>query len=444
MSQLASSAPSDAIVFSATQIKLGDECLRKWGFKYLEGIYEAQGAGAALGTETQDTQLDPWLGAGRSFDFSRPSGEIANALVPLLPRPNPELAAAGLPLMQLRRKFWMPSPTGLWWYQGEFDIYSSEVGIVPGGDIQPGALLLGDIKTTKDLGYALSEEGLLEDVQAQLYSMNIMYAESVDTLDLVWWYARTKAPHRVKRVYVPRLRASHVVEQFQKIEAKARVLAKLKIQAPAANDLPPNVRACDSYGGCKFNHLCNLSPLVQAEAVNTYQTEKEETPMNPASNDFLANLRKAVPAAAALPAPVNMGNPHPMAARSDIPPAPAPAPETAGLPAWATAPVDPLTGHVSKTVAVNPPESALPPAPPIGAAAPVQPPAEAPKRRGRPPKDPNAPSSTTINVFSEAEVGAMATDNLTKTVETMRLLGVKRYAGGGIEVELFPLNNSGT
>ena len=65
------------------------------------------------------------------------------------------------------------------------------------------------------------------------------------------------------------------------------------------------------------------------------------------------------------------------------------------LPAWATAPVDPLSvvKYEGKPyagaapVGINPPEKDLPPAPPVGAVA-----GEAPEKpkRGRPKKDPDA------------------------------------------------------
>ena len=94
----------------------------------------------------------------------------------------------------------MPSPSGKFGYQGEFDIYAPDSAVVPcieGG----GRPLLGDIKTTKNLKYAKSSEALKTDTQAQLYGTAIMIEELVDELDAVWWYVRTQKPHRVQRTH---------------------------------------------------------------------------------------------------------------------------------------------------------------------------------------------------------------------------------------------------
>jgi hypothetical protein len=378
---------TDLPYISATQISLFLECQRKFAFKYIEKVPEPQRPGAELGTEVQDTQIDPYLASARPLDFSRPtSAEIANSLLPLLPAPM-------APGMKLRRKFQMPSPSGKFTFVGEFDIWADDSSIVtciPHPKPRP---LLGDIKTTKDLKYQKSEADLLVDVQCQLYAAHVMFAgEQVDELDAVWWYARTRKPWRAQRTHVV-LTASHVFEQFGRIEEVGQQVAATRIAKPKTDDLPPNVLMCDAYGGCPYRHICNLSPAVQAEQINGVSTMSG---LPQKTNNFLANLRK--PAAA--PAPADGSTQmavHPamkMAAaaiRAEAPVAQVeqretvPAPEA--LPDWCTAPVDPRHAAKAKP-AINPPESALPPAPPVGApvgaAAPA--PIEAPKKRGRPAK----------------------------------------------------------
>lgn len=395
---------SDITFLSASQINLFTECERKWAFQYIEKRERTTHPSAALGTEVQDTQLDPWLMSARAFDFTRPSGEIALALTPLLPKPM-------TPGMQLRRKFEIPSPRGTFWYRGELDIYAPDSACVPGLD--GGVPLVGDIKTTSNLAYAKSNEDLKIDIQAQLYAMTIMFEENVDVIDLVWFYTRTRKPHRVQRSYA-RVTASHVVEQFQRIDEIGSRVRAIKEAKPKAEDLPPNIRMCDSYGGCPFRHVCSgaTSPAVQSAAVN-----REAVEMN--QNSFLNNLRKqtgAPPAAAPVAVPASAQPPTP------APAPPAPAPEA--LPAWATAPVDPR----APKPAINPPEAALPPAPPVNAPI-ASAPAEAPKaKRGRPAKDAGAPAEI------EAGIGP---DDIAPLVALMRGEGIRRLALLGVEIELF-------
>lgn len=103
--------------------------------------------------------------------------------------------------------------------------------------------------------------------------------------------------------------------------------------------------------------------------------------------DMLRRLQEKKPAAvAALPA------------TNTAPPI---APVAPGLPAWATAAVDPLTArkHCAPPIGINPPESALPPAPP---AAP---------RRGRPPKA--RPAATVVSTVTNE---ALPADTVVSTV----------------------------
>lgn len=374
----------DQILLSATQLQLWTECKRKWGFKYLERLPDPPKPGAALGTEVQDEQVDPWLRDGRTFDFTRRSGEIAQKLVPLLPAP---ISTGKSPGLEVRKKFLMPSPTGLFAYRGEFDLYAPDSVIVPG--LKGGRVFLGDVKTTGNPKYAKTEESLRKDIQCQLYSMDIMYETGQDELDAVWFYTKTKGSQRAWRVHL-HVKAPDVVEQFQKIDAEGAELVTTRLSKPKIDDLPPNPRMCGEYGGCPYNKVCNLSPAVHADAVN-----REALSMS-VDNEWLTKLRKDV------------GGP---ASAEPPPPAAAPAVEPEPpLPSWATAPVDPLVSRIIKPAivmpAINPPESALPPAPPVGAAAPV----EAPKKRGRPPKAKPVESTAMAATRAEPAPPAVAAD----------------------------------
>jgi hypothetical protein len=404
----------DLPLVSASQIELFVDCERKWGFRYIDGDKPPPHPSAALGTEVQDTQLDPYLSEGRAFDFTRPSGEIALAISKLLPAPKS-------PGLQLRRKFLMPSPTGRFVYRGEFDLAAKDSGIIPG--LEGGRFLLGDIKTTGNLAYAKTPELLSTDIQAQLYSTVVMFEEGVNELDVVWFYGRTRKPHRSQREFLKvrlveertamgelvAMSTASVVGQFRRIEESASRLVTIKLANPKAQDLRPNPRMCDAYGGCPYRFKCNLSPAVHSAAIN-----EEAVVMEAKTNDFLAGLRKSIPA---------QNNLTPTTGRIDIPADP---PAPAALPAWATAPVDPL--HVRKAAppAINPPEAALPPAPPVGIAAPAAA-AEAPKR-GR--KAAKVEDSAAIPATEE---------NIAEIVAFMKRLGIKSLALDGANLDAIEL-----
>jgi hypothetical protein len=407
--------PEDAVFLSASQISTFMDCQRKWAFKYIEKLEAPQHPSAALGQEVHERQLGPYLLEGREFDFTRSSGEIANELRTLIP-------VARTPGLQVERQFMIPSPSGDFWYVGYLDLWAPDSAVVPG--MTGGAPLVGDFKTTSNLAYAKTPETLKTDTQAQLYAAAMMVEEEANELDLVWFYTRTRRPYRGQRVHL-RVGGSHVADQFARIDAVGRELFSTRSASPRPDDLPPSVRMCDAYGGCPYRHKCNLSPAVQAAAVNM-----ERTVQNP---DFFASLRKDVGAPPA-PVPVPAGTPgsfavhaagpeaslqpgsylpavapqpagfNPFASHAPMPPA-----QAAGLPAFLTAPSDPMHARQApaapvmpagftppSTVAINPPEGALPPAPPVGAAAaPSAAPVEAPKR-GRPRKDAPAGTSTVV------------------------------------------------
>ncbi len=363
----------EAPLISASQITLFTECQRKWGFKYLQRVEVPPHPSAVLGTEVHAHQLGPWLTEGREFDYTKPSGEIALALKHLLPAPK-------TPGMVLERHFVIPSPGGKFSYQGYIDLYAPDATCVPGLERDPFGVvpLVGDFKTTSNLDYAKTEETLLTDVQAMLYATAVMFEDNADEVYLSWFYTRTRKPHRALRV-AARVSGSHVVEQFQKIDEVGARVAATRLANPNVDELPPNPRMCDAYGGCPFRHICNLSPVVHAAGVN------KEAVLDAKANSFVELLRKKQQGAVATH-PTVAGNPHPMAARVDIPADPTPvvhpslAPPVAPtvLPAWLTAPVAPKAGP-----AINPPESALPPAPPVNVAPAAAAPTEAPAKRTR-------------------------------------------------------------
>lgn len=422
---------------SATQIGMHEECARKFAWRYIVGIQTPQNEGAKLGQEVDDTQLQPYLRGERDgFDYTRESGYIAAAGLEYLPKPKSND-------LELQHKFVIPSPTfgengehsGLG-FLGYVDLWLPHGGAPGiGGD---GIPCIGDFKTTKDFKWAKSKEALATDPQAQLYAMWALYETRAPSVDLAWIYFRTKKPYRAKRVHL-RVTADHVAAQFERLNEIGLHLQALKEAGTDPLSLPPNVDMCDAFNGCPYRHKCNLSLEEKIDARAAQEKRRREGLIANMSNTAqpsgaagtLAALRAkkaqqgGAPAPAPAPSPMTVATaPNGANVYSNVPkPAPAlpPTSTAGGLPpispqhavvgkradgnpiyAWelegkspaeiaalfAPAPITPPDVAPSPTlppvvVGINPPESALPPAPPVGTA-----PAAAPARRGRPPKNP--------------------------------------------------------
>ncbi len=342
-------------LLSASQIKVYRECQRKWGWKYIAGLPDPAGPAAALGTEVDDEQLQPYLRDGRTFDYSRASGsgDIAASGLAFLPRPQ----SLGL---EVQKYFEMPSPTWVdgqhvgFGYRGYIDLWMPKGGM-PGIEGGPAVC---DFKTTGNWKYAKTAEGLKTDVQAQLYATWAMWSTGARVIDLVWIYMATRGPRKAKRVHL-RVLAADVAEQFSAINDTALEMYAARKSVTDPLELEPNVDMCEAYGGCPFRSKCNLSPsqFIDSQAAK----HRKETTMTTMS--VLAALKAK--RAAALGYELSPQQTDGQAAADK------------GV----------------EAVGINPPEKDLPPAPPVGVVANPPPSVleEPAKKRGRPAGSKNAP-----------------------------------------------------
>lgn len=377
------------IFLSASQITLYRECARKWAWKYVAKIPTPQSPAAALGDEIDAGQLQPYLRDARPFDFSRESGYIAAAGLACLPPPQ----TAGL---EVQKHFEMPSPTWVdgkhvgFGYQGFIDLWLPDSRTLPEIPAHPPRLATAppipavvDFKTTSALKWAKTPAELASDVQAMLYATHAMFATGARTVDLVWLYFQTRGPRKTKRTHL-RVPSAHVAEQFHAIDetAKEMLAARASVgeldPTSAPLSLPPNAEMCEQYGGCPYRDRCNLSPAQIVESIAARHSKVARAMVmegnmandNGGSNATVnllermrarkASIQQAMPATSA--------------------PTPAPAPPPAEEIDW------------SKAAPINPPESALPPAPPLSASADATDAAsdETPKRKARGAKAPKS------------------------------------------------------
>lgn len=262
---------------------------------------------------------------GRPLDFARESGHIAAAGLAFLPEPQ----SCGL---EVQKHFEMPSPTWVdgehigFGYQGYLDLWLPTGGMPNIG--LPFDPVVCDFKTTGNWKYAKTPEQLATDVQAQLYATWAMYTTKSEVVDLVWIYFATKGPRKAKRVHL-RVHSDHVAEQFSAINDTAIEMYGVRQSCSDPLELPPTLSMCAAYGGCPYQANCNLSPSQKADVVlSAHWAKRAEVSMsNEPKVGLLARLK---------------------AGKGSAPPAPEAAPVVAA-------------------VGINPPESLLPPAPPVGA-----------------------------------------------------------------------------
>ncbi len=373
---------------SPSQISTFIECQRKWAWRHIAKIVLPAHKSAALGTDTH-TQLEEYLKTGKTFDYTKPSGYIAQSAVHLLPPP----MTKGL---ELEKHFTFKSKTGVT-YHGYMDvsgpdssvfpdmqratddihtvlaestwrIFDNKTGMCWSGDawifLDPAKQYIAsrsaldedrdmvelrplsargitpfvsDHKTTSDFRYAKSPSDLRKDPQGVIYAMAVMDYYGSDQADLIWTYMLTKGARKAKRVHLRVLRADVEIE-FAKIELTAAEIGTTHLAQPSPLTLPANTAACSAYGGCPYRGNC-----TDLSTVNT-QGKK----MTQATEDFLNSMTQQMPP-------------------SERPVAPVTGTVSADLPDWMTALVDPIKVQTTTIlpppldqVLINPPGEAEP------------------------------------------------------------------------------------
>lgn len=267
---------SKPLTYSASQIEAWEDCPRKWGWDKIDAIRRADTAATKLGTAVHN-QLERYL-KGEPFDFASDhhAAQLAQGATPFLPAPR----AYGLAVEAEDLQF--PSPTYPHLWTGRIDWYLHA----------PGKLTIGDHKTTSSIAkWAKSTIVLRRDVQANIYAkFGLIIRPELGEIELQWTYIQTRDARLVEPRKLTVLRPE-VESRFAEIDATANEITIARQGIQTAKDLPYNSDSCDKYGGCSYQHLCNLSPLVQLRSFMS----------NSPNNDFLAKmqaLQGGAPAAA--------------------------------------------------------------------------------------------------------------------------------------------------
>lgn len=237
---------------SASAISTYRSCARKWAWAKIEGKKAVPHKSAQLGTDVHKVG-ELWGVEGIAPDPNTNEGRI------ILP------ALAHMPL------------PGVAEHESKFEI-ETNVAIYLGfkdmrwWDDEVQRRYVGDLKTTSDFKWALTEEDLSIDEQGVLYAASeLIEFPGLDEVWLRWIYMLTKGAAK-SRVVEARMTRSHVETEFEKIEETAFEMGEILRSGKRALELAPNVDTCKAYGGCAFADDCNLSPMERMKAKMAQET----------------------------------------------------------------------------------------------------------------------------------------------------------------------------
>lgn len=250
---------------SKSQLEGHNLCRRKWGWRKIAKI-KGSNRFARLGTLVHE-QLEAYLVSGKQPDPELEQGRIAEAGLHLLPtHKDPGLIVES-------HVFTITDEA---WYEGFADW-------VEHPDSHEGIPLIGDHKSTGNFKWALSEEDLKRDVQANIYARAAMQMYDTEESLAKWVYYRTKGKPRARPVCVE-FRRQEVEDFFGEVidpmaakvhadyrEADDRIAdGQTRVQAVLA--MEANVGACSMYGGCPYRENCNLDGKQRFKALMAKQS----------------------------------------------------------------------------------------------------------------------------------------------------------------------------
>lgn len=130
--------------------------------------------------------------------------------------------------------------------------------------------VVGDHKTTSNLGYMKTEDKLVVDIQAVIYAAAAIYGLGLDYVVLRWVYYSTKKTSRKSIPVEVVITKEQVEAAMQIIDEMATEVLDMRDKYPdsqkenkanaVALNIKPTPASCGKYGGCSFQGVCNLTP----------------------------------------------------------------------------------------------------------------------------------------------------------------------------------------
>jgi hypothetical protein len=307
--------------FSPSSISLGRRCMRRWGFRYLNGIKEpeipyeyfleessiaeVQGLpeslrmlwysmrSKALGgavhavleahflSATDDRYVPLW---------NSPQGIIARAMVDELPKPEACEAIETETEITIDTSFYGKGSDPIV-FTGKADLLVKVEGY----------WYLYDYKTTKAIkndfakngyNYVKTADELREDEQAGLYSLHAMQRAKVDSIACAWVYGRTKGKAEATSTkFVMGLARAQTLTKALIVDAE-RLRATMRSGAKAM-DLEGNAEACGDFGRKCEHHISNGGPCTVKQSLGTQLLQIRKKEENTMAMKFADQLKAA-------------------------------------------------------------------------------------------------------------------------------------------------------
>lgn len=290
------------IYVSPSQMKTFDDCERKWGYRYIDGIKSPSKPEQEFG-KLGHSRNEAWLENG-DFVGDDDVGLVCQQGIKkgYMPTPGPELL--------IEQKLEVPVFSGKARVIGYIDC------VLPpnpeGRSAESKLPIVHDWKFTKDLRWAMSVADLDDDFQVAIYGKAALLAYPEATHVIARWIyfcgrpnkkaedGRPRTPRGVRRV-----QQMYSREQIEVLWGKAMKVARQIIKTRAdyteAKDVPANPLHCDAYGGCAHREYCPLPESLGLGAAltqynKTHQHAGGDTPM--ADQDLLSQLTQGASAPA--------------------------------------------------------------------------------------------------------------------------------------------------
>lgn len=259
MQVISLNAQGDEVLFetSPTDVDIYELCPRKWAFAWINGLRPPKHPSALKGIKVHK-HLELWL-KKRVPPGGNEEARVAQVMLPHLPPPhlvdpgNVELNA-GIVLGGVR-------------FAIAIDLFMPELEPLP---------VVYDHKSTSSFDWCLSPDTMDQDIQATLYAAWAMVTSRRDRVAVQWTYGRTKGAPLAHPVRAE-LGAGQITGRLERTVRSAREMQLILEQVPRgrALDVVHDPGACDAYGGCPFQELCNLTPEERLRAIMSQGTVRE-------------------------------------------------------------------------------------------------------------------------------------------------------------------------
>lgn len=243
---------------SASQIKVWNECPRKWGYSYIDDIKSPAGAGAILGSAVHK-ELEHHFKGTRLINIDTKPGRIA------------KFALEHLPSVDAIEKHGLVEPHI--YFEVEGVLYRGYVDLTwkPDGD----SPVISDHKTSSNVAkYGLKEDGLLTDPQGLIYGAWGLEHYDTDFIKLQWTYLSTRGKTKCTPVRRGFDRDTAHGNFMRYIQPVGEAIVEAVKTIDEAKTLPAKTSACGNFGGCPHAAYC---PRTSAETLAAVFGEETNT-----------------------------------------------------------------------------------------------------------------------------------------------------------------------